>query len=106
MGSAAADSLELQGENFCFLKVPNCLLTQLIALLNLSALGFSLVVFHDKAKRTEQGNLLLLTPLPETGTPGHFCARRLAFYKGAANHSGKRLQPLQQLKQAVDSFDS
>ena len=41
-----------------FLKAPNCLLTQLIALLNLSALGFSLVVFHDKAKRTQQGNLL------------------------------------------------
>ena len=42
-----------------FLKVPNCLLTQLIALFNLSALEFSLVVFHDKAKRTQQGNLLL-----------------------------------------------
>ena len=32
-------------------------LIQLIALLNLSVLGFSFV-FHDKAKRTQQGNLL------------------------------------------------
>ena len=31
---------------------------QLIALLNLSVLGFSFV-FHDKAKRTQQGDLLL-----------------------------------------------
>ena len=30
----------------------------MIALLNLSALGFLFVVFHDKAKRTQQGNLL------------------------------------------------
>ena len=30
----------------------------MIALLNLSVLGFLLVVFHDKAKRTQQGNLL------------------------------------------------
>ena len=30
---------------------------KLIALLNLSVLGF-LLVFHDKAKRTQQGNLL------------------------------------------------
>ena len=29
----------------------------MIALLNLSVLGFSFV-FHDKAKRTQQGNLL------------------------------------------------
>ena len=34
----------------------------MIALLNLPVLGFSLFVFHDKAKRTQQGNLLLLTP--------------------------------------------
>ena len=27
LGSAAAGSLELQGEGICFLKVPNCLLT-------------------------------------------------------------------------------
>ena len=31
----------------------------MIALLNLSVLGFSFVVFHDKTKRTQQGNLLL-----------------------------------------------
>ena len=31
----------------------------MIALLNLSVLGF--VVFHDKAKRTQQGNLLVLS---------------------------------------------
>ena len=30
----------------------------LIALLNLYVLGFSFVVFHDKAKRTQQGNLI------------------------------------------------
>ena len=30
----------------------------MIALLNLSVLGFSFIVFHDKAKRTQQGNLL------------------------------------------------
>ena len=30
----------------------------MIALLNLSVLGFSFVVFHDKAKRTQQENLL------------------------------------------------
>ena len=30
----------------------------MIALLNLSVLEFSFVVFHDKAKRTQQGNLL------------------------------------------------
>ena len=30
----------------------------MIALLNLSVLGFSFVVFHDKARRTQQGNLL------------------------------------------------
>ena len=32
----------------------------MIALLNLSVLGFSFVVFHDKAERTQQGNLLHL----------------------------------------------
>ena len=32
---------------------------ELIAVLNLSALGFSFVVFHDKAKRTQQGNLVM-----------------------------------------------
>ena len=30
----------------------------MIALLNLSVLGFSFVVFHDKAKRTQEGDLL------------------------------------------------
>ena len=30
----------------------------MIALLNLSVLGFSFVVFHGKAKRTQQGDLL------------------------------------------------
>ena len=35
----------------------------MIALLNLSVLGFSFVVFHNKAKRTQQGNLLTLTHL-------------------------------------------
>ena len=35
-------------------------LPKLIALLNLSVLGFSFV-FHDKTKRTQQGNLLLYT---------------------------------------------
>ena len=30
----------------------------LIALLNLSVFGFSFVVFHDKAKRTQQGDVL------------------------------------------------
>ena len=34
----------------------------LIALLNLSVLGFSFVVFYDKAKRTQQGNLLGIIP--------------------------------------------
>ena len=34
-------------------------LPKLIALLNLSVLGFSFV-FHDKAKRTQRGNLLSL----------------------------------------------
>ena len=29
----------------------------MIALLNISVLGFSFVAFHDKAKRTQQGNL-------------------------------------------------
>ena len=33
----------------------------MIALLNLSVLGFSFVVFHDKAKRTQQGDLLVQT---------------------------------------------
>ena len=33
----------------------------MIALLNLSVLGFSFVVFHDKAKRTQQGDLLVNT---------------------------------------------
>ena len=33
--------------------------TYLIALLNLSVFRFLLVVFHDKAKRTQQGNLLV-----------------------------------------------
>ena len=32
----------------------------MIALLNLSVLGFSFVVFPYKAKRTQQGNLLVL----------------------------------------------
>ena len=35
----------------------------MIALLNLSVLGYSFVVFHDKAKRTQQGDLLQ-DPLP------------------------------------------
>ena len=30
----------------------------MITLLDLSAFGFSFVVFHDKAKRTQRGNLL------------------------------------------------
>ena len=30
----------------------------MIALLNLCVLGFSFVVFHDKSKRTQQGDLL------------------------------------------------
>ena len=33
-----------------------------IALLNLSVLGFSFLVFYDKAKRTQQGNLLGIIP--------------------------------------------
>ena len=33
----------------------------MIALLNLSILGFSFVLIHDKAKRPQQGNLLLMT---------------------------------------------
>ena len=34
----------------------------MIALLYLSGLGFLFVVFHDKAKRTQQGNLLVPCP--------------------------------------------
>ena len=40
--------------------------TRLVAVLNLSVVGFSFVVFHDKAKRTQQGNLLLF-PLVRIG---------------------------------------
>ena len=38
----------------------------MIALLNLSVLGF-LLVFHDKAKRTQQGNLLVGHQVGEVG---------------------------------------
>ena len=40
----------------------------MIPLLNLSVLGISFVVFHDKAKRTQQENLLL-----------HYCIERREF---------------------------
>ena len=39
-------------------KLQQALKSLVVALLNLSVLGFSFVVFHDKAKRTQQGNLL------------------------------------------------
>ena len=32
----------------------------MIALLKLFVLGFSFVMFHEKAKRTQQGNLVIL----------------------------------------------
>ena len=46
-------------QQFCPLLFSH-LQSYLIAQLNLSVLGFSSVVFHDKAKRTQQGNLLTL----------------------------------------------
>ena len=49
----------------------------MIALLNLSVLGFSFVfvVFHDKAKRTQQRNLLVATlPCVAKFSPNEFSA--------------------------------
>ena len=54
---------------------------QLIALLNLSVLGFSFVVFHDKTKRTQQENLLPPPLSPDTRhcsqpqLPGPWCTQ-------------------------------
>ena len=39
----------------------------MIALLNLSELKFSFAVFHDKAERTQQGNLLHLLTVKAKG---------------------------------------
>ena len=52
---------------------------QLIALLNFSVLGFSFVVFQDKAKRTQQGN-----PLDQT-RPNHFTFLK-AYHTGHSSH--------------------
>ena len=55
---------------------------QLIALLNLSVLGSSFVVFHDKTKRTQQGNLLIIhsnyvSRVPKTTAPKPKCLQHL-----------------------------
>ena len=44
----------------------------MIALLTLSVLGFSFVVFYDKVKRIQQGNLLVIWAMPERN---HFLRR-------------------------------
>ena len=66
----------------------------MIALLNLSVLGFSFV-FHDKAKRTQQGNLLLkkyfvkLAMIPIIATKG---LQIIIFEIAIASHSSQETE--------------